>query len=242
MGAIVCFEDSSKHSKTGTWFQGRHFTGTLDSDGRNSAGRVQFEVHMSSRRFRLSSRCKETSWSRYYQSINRISRSKVRRKRSTVELSGNLDVDPAFEAKEGQVIIPMICSVTRASVAVQNSHKNTKVEMSVLTRHEFARLISVLSNGTGSVVHVLQPLVLEYIGVDYLLSVGKILQNFAISTLRFSVNFTIRNEKERRKGKTHATVVPIPRSGDAFVENIKTRINNPEALPLPLFPLRVLTY
>uniref|UniRef100_A0A7S2TMW5 Uncharacterized protein n=1 Tax=Lotharella oceanica TaxID=641309 RepID=A0A7S2TMW5_9EUKA len=125
---------------------------------------------------------------------------------------------------------------------MKTSLKTNVFQITAFETHEFSRLICALSHGTGYVIEELQPLVLDYVGADYLLSVGKVRREFINSALRFSVVFVVRNKLKQGASKVRATVVPVPRSGEAFVADIKKKMRDPNPSPRLLFPRRVLTF
>uniref|UniRef100_A0A7S2U5P7 Uncharacterized protein n=1 Tax=Lotharella oceanica TaxID=641309 RepID=A0A7S2U5P7_9EUKA len=228
----------STHIRSGTWFQGMRFHGTLDSNGSNKRGKVKFCVDLVGKTFELTSSCRETTWYCYdYSAAGRD----VSYVDSTVVLSGHLDMGMAFEEKAGFFNIPMDCAITKAVVSNRKGEKSSLIRISVVTKEEFGKLLMELSRGSRNIVPELHNVVLDYLGADYLMSVGKIRREFADSTLRFGLLYMVRHRR-KRKGAPPPTTIPVPKSGEQFVESIKKRLHDPKPSPLQLFPRRVLTY
>jgi len=214
------------------------FNGTLDSNGRNQKGKVQFSVDLVGKTFELTSSCQKMSWFSHDQIV---AGRDVSYASSTIVLSGHFDMGMAFQETAEVFNIPMDCAVSKAVISSRKNEKKSLTKISVLTDNDFERLILELSSSSGYIVPDLRNVVLDYLGVDYLMSVGKIRSEFADSTLRFGLMYLVR-PRQKRKGASPPTTIPVPKSGDEFLSAIRKRLHDPKPSSLLLFPRRVLTY
>mmetsp|Transcript_25211 Transcript_25211/g.44822 ORF Transcript_25211/g.44822 Transcript_25211/m.44822 type:complete len:186 (+) Transcript_25211:564-1121(+) len=142
----------------------------------------------------------------------------------------------------------------------------SNVEVSILQSQELSRLVCWILESDVPVPDPLNGLCLDYLGVEHLFLVGKILSSLA-NELEFKVDLREKRtyspwSPKGKKGKKQATVIPIPLSGQASLNyllqrtgNTNIQIEEPEAKPIMLediirrnkcqsdiFKLKVLTF